>query len=298
MRSQIEGLANLISDSYENYDLKIKSIFKNLPIELIPTSSFAYSNLSLLKIEKNTILISCGKKSIKASVYLKKKFKDLIFNIHIQDPKINYKLFDLIVCPEHDNLNFDNCISTLLAIHNIKFKKNIRNKNTINFIIGGPNKYFKFHQKTQEKILNEIKFLSNKFKINVIPSRRTPRGLIEELSKIDYENIITFNDLFNPKKYGELLSEGNLQVVTWDSISMISEAISSEAGTFLFKFEEKFCPKRYLKFFDKITKLNFAKFYNQNLKPYEISIDEYNKNLKTKILNKIQSNLRFKSNNA
>ena len=146
--------------------------------------------------------------------------------------------------------------------------------------------------------MNEIKFLSNDFKVNVIPSRRTPRGLIEELSKIDNENIVTFDDLFNPRKYGELLSMGNLQVVTWDSISMISEAISSEAGTFLFKFEEKFCPERYLKFFDKIIELNFAQFYNQNLKPYEISIDEYNKNLKTKILNKIQSNLRFRSSNA
>ena len=51
MRSQIEGLASLISNSYENFDLKLKSIFKNLPIELIPTSSFSYSNLSLLKIE-------------------------------------------------------------------------------------------------------------------------------------------------------------------------------------------------------------------------------------------------------
>ena len=298
MRSQIEGLAKLISNNYINFDLKIKSIFKKLPIELIPTSSFTYDNLSLLKIEKNTILISCGKKSVKASVYLKRKYKDLIFNIHIQDPKVNHNFFDLIVCPEHDNLNFDNCISTLLAIHNIKFKKNIRNKNTINFIIGGPNKYFKFHQQTQEKILNEIKFLSNNFKVNVIPSRRTPRGLIEELLKIESKNIIIFNDLFNPRKYGELLSEGNLQVVTWDSISMISEAISSEAGTFLFKFEEKFCPKRYLKFFDKITKLNFVKSYNQNLKPYEISICEYDKTLKTKILNKIQSNLRFNSSNA
>ncbi len=298
MRSQIEGLANLISNSYINFDLKIKSIFKNLPIELIPSSRFAYENLSLLKIEKNTILISCGKKSVKASVYLKKKFKDLIFNIHIQDPKINHKFFDLIICPEHDNLNFDNCISTLLAIHNIKFKKNIKNKNTINFIIGGPNKYFKFQQQTQEKILNEIKYLSNEFKVNVIPSRRTPRELIDGLLKINNENVITYSDLFNPRKYGELLSEGNLQVVTWDSISMVSEAISSEAGTFLFKFEEKFCPKRYLKFFDKITELNFAQFYNQNLKPYEISIEEYNKALKTKILNKIQSNLRFKPSNA
>ncbi len=298
MRSQIEGLANLISSSYINFDLKIKSIFKKFPIELIPSSRFAYENLSSLKIENNTILISCGKKSVKASVYLKRKFKDLIFNIHIQDPKINHKFFDLIISPEHDNLNFDNCISTLLAIHNVKFKKNIKNKNTINFIIGGPNKYFKFQPQTQEKILNEIKFLSNEFKVNVIPSRRTPRELIDELLKIDNENVITYNDLFNPRKYGELLSEGNLQVVTWDSISMISEAISSEAGTFLFKFEEKFCPKRYLKFFDKIIDHNFAQFYNQNLKPYEISIEEYNKTLKTKILNKIQSNLRFRSSNA
>ena len=104
MRSQIEGLANLISNSYINFDLKIKSIFKNLPIELIPTSRFAYENLSSLKIEKNTIVISCGKKSVKASVYLKRKYKDLIFNIHIQNPKINHKFFDLIVCPEHGNL--------------------------------------------------------------------------------------------------------------------------------------------------------------------------------------------------
>ena len=83
MRSQIEGLANLISDSYENYDLKLKSIFKNLPIELIPASSFAYNNLSLLKIEKNTILISCGKKSVKASVYLKILFRSKFFLVFV-----------------------------------------------------------------------------------------------------------------------------------------------------------------------------------------------------------------------
>ena len=89
MRSQIEGLASLISEDYKNFDLKIKSFFKYLPIELIPSSSFAYINLSSLKIEKNTILISCGKKSVKASIYLKNKYKKFIFNIHIQNPKVN-----------------------------------------------------------------------------------------------------------------------------------------------------------------------------------------------------------------
>ena len=112
------------------------------------------------------------------------------------------------------------------------------------------------------------------------------------------ENIYMTEDLFNPKEYGELLSQAHLQIVTWDSISMISEAISSEAGTFLFKFEEELCPKRYHQFFDKITSSNFAQFYDQNIKPYEISISEYNEALKTKILNKIQSNLRFISEDA
>ena len=298
MRSQIEGLASLISEDYKNFDLKIKSFFKYLPIELIPSSSFAYINLSSLKIEKNTILISCGKKSVKASIYLKNKYKKFIFNIHIQNPKVNNNLFDLIVCPEHDNLDSENCISTLLAIHNIKFNKNARNNKIINFIIGGPNKYFKFNQQTQKKILNEIKFLSKKFNVNIIPSRRTPNSLLEELSKINTENIYMSEDLFNPKEYGELLSKAHLQIVTWDSISMISEAISSEAGTFLFKFEEELCPKRYHQFFDKITSSNFAQFYDQNIKPYEISISEYNEALKTKILNKIQSNLRFISEDA
>ena len=298
MRSQIEGLASLISEDYKNFDLKIKSFFKYLPIELIPSSSFAYINLSSLKIEKNTILISCGKKSVKASIYLKNKYKKSIFNIHIQNPKVNNNLFDLIVCPEHDNLDSENCISTLLAIHNIKFNKNARNNKIINFIIGGPNKYFKFNQQTQKKILNEIKFLSEKFNVNIIPSRRTPNSLLKELSKINSEYIYMSEDLFNPKEYGELLSQAHLQIVTWDSISMISEAISSEAGTFLFKFEEELCPKRYHQFFDKITSSNFAQFYDQNIKPYEISISEYNEALKTKILNKIQSNLRFISEDA
>ena len=54
----------------------------------------------------------------------------------------------------------------------------------------------------------------------------------------------------------------------------------------------------YHQFFDKITSSNFAQFYDQNIKPYEISISEYNEALKTKILNKIQSNLRFISEDA
>ena len=296
MRSQIEGLANLIGIPYKNFNIDIKPFFKNLPVQLIPARDFAYTNLKEIKIKEKTILISCGKKSVKASIFLKKKYKNLLFNIHIQDPKTQYNLFDLIICPEHDNLNKSNSISTLLALHNINFNKLARSEDKINFIIGGSNKYFAFNKETQTKILEEIIFLSKSYKINVIPSRRTPLGLLKKLEGIKSDNIIPFNNLFNPKRYGDLLSEAKFHIVTWDSISMISEAIFSESSTFIFSFESRNCPTRYQNFYKSIIDKNLAKFYSHNLTTFNVSLSTYNKELKTKILNKIESNLWFTSN--
>ncbi len=295
MRSQIEGLAKLICKSHQNYNVQIKPFFKNLPVQLIPASANAYQNIDQIIIKSKVLLISCGKKSVKASIYLKKKFKDLVFNIHIQDPKSNYKFFDLIISPEHDQLKKPNNISTLLALHNINFESNKKKTDAINFIIGGSNKYFKFNEDTQNEILNDLNFLSKISLVNVIPSRRTPPLFIEKLASIKNQNLKLFTDLFDPIAYGNLLSEAKMQIVTWDSISMISEAISSETGTFLYKFEEKSCPKRYQLFHQMVKQKGFLKNFSRDVEPYTTSINSYNLELKSKILNKIESNLWFKN---
>ncbi len=295
MRSQIEGLAKLICSSHQNFDIHIKPLFKKLPIQLIPASAKAYQNIDQINIQSKVILISCGKKSVKASIYLKRKFKELVFNIHIQDPKSNYNFFDLIISPEHDQLKKPNNISTLLALHNINFDLNKEKTKTINFIIGGSNKYFKFNIDTQNKIINDLEYLSKISQVNVIPSRRTPHQFIKNLSKLNNNNIKLFTDLFDPITYGNLLSESNIQIVTWDSISMISEAISSETGTFLYEFEEESCPKRYQLFHQLVKQKGFLKNFNRNMRPYTVSMSAYNSELKSKILNKIESNLWFKN---
>lgn len=296
MKSQIEGLANLINPDFQNFDIKIKPFFKRLPIQLIPSKEYVYENLNEIDISDKTILISCGKKSVKASIILKKKFNPFVFNIHIQNPKTHFNFFDIIVCPEHDNINKSNTVSTLLALHSINFKKNIRVQNEINFIIGGPSKYFRFGDNTVKKIYNEIMFLSNHYLVNVIPSRRTPTSFIEILKKMKLKDVSIFEDQFNPTEYGNLLSKAKAQIVTWDSISMISEAISSETKTLIFPFEEKNCPKRYENFYNNILEKNFISFYNRDLQAPIPNLIEYNSELKRKILNKIESNLWFKSN--
>ena len=77
---------------------------------------------------------------------------------------------------------------------------------------------------------------------------------------------------------------------------MISEAISSETKTLIFPFEEKNCPKRYENFYNNILEKNFISFYNRDLQAPIPNLIEYNSELKRKILNKIESNLWFKSN--
>ena len=59
----------------------------------------------------------------------KEKYKDKIFTIHIQDPKVSIDKFDLIVCPEHDNLEGDNVIKTTGAIHYLTDKEILKEKN-------------------------------------------------------------------------------------------------------------------------------------------------------------------------
>jgi len=76
---------------------------------------------------------------------------------------------------------------------------------------------------------------------------------------------------------------------------MISEAISSETGTFLYEFEESSCPKRYKLFYQMTKQKGMLKSFDRDIEPYAISMKDYNFELKSKILNKIKSNLWFKN---
>ena len=82
------------------------------------------------KLIKNfDVVISCGRKSVIPSIFLKKKYKKKIINIHIQDPKVSINNFDFVVVPEHDGLNGENVLISKGAIHylrNEELEENIR----------------------------------------------------------------------------------------------------------------------------------------------------------------------------
>ena len=126
MISQSEGLAKALNLNFSHHTVKLKGFWNYIPPKFTPISE----NLLTEKfVFDSRIIISCGRKSVVPSIALKKRYKNQIFNIHVQDPKVSLSNFDLIICPEHDDLDGSNVIKTVGSIHYLtidEIKKNSR----------------------------------------------------------------------------------------------------------------------------------------------------------------------------
>jgi mitochondrial fission protein ELM1 len=276
MVSQVEGLARALGLSYKHQAIKLKPLWSLLPPKLTPISE----NLITEKfVCDSKIIISCGRKSVIPSIALKKRLGNEIFTIHIQNPKVSFKHFDLIISPEHDNIKGDNVISTTGAIHYLTKKEIKKNSNYLGlekeakklvaFIIGGPNKYYTFSDELIHQTFNKVKtlFTPDKYKIIVIPSYRTPTKVIKKA----YD---TFN--FNhhvvkrvdKKAYLSALSISDHIVVTCDSTSMISEAAITGKPVYIAMMKAKKNNYRFKMFYNKLNELGITRELKDNIETW------------------------------
>jgi len=233
MISQVEGLAKALDLEFIHEKIELNSFWKFLPPKLTPIKNFVFKNEINHKFN---IVISCGRKSVVPSIYLKNKFKNKIMNIHIQDPKVSLNNFDYIVAPEHDNLQGKNVLSSKGAIHYLTNGELDKNENylksridskkkIIAFIIGGPTRYYNYEEKVIDEIFLKIKnnFLNNDYQAIIIPSMRTPRNIIKKAQDYFVKGQVVI-DHVDKKAYLSALKLADHIVVTCDSTSMISEA--------------------------------------------------------------------------
>ncbi len=260
MISQVEGMAKALNTEYSH-----KIVRLNFPWNLVSPKFTLISEIILkdkIYLTENgtpNLIISCGRKSVVPSILLRKRNPKL-FTIHIQDPKVNFKNFDAIIAPEHDNLSGDNVYSSKGAIHYITESEinkakpylmdKIKGQEIISLILGGPNKYYAFDKKELAKIFNEIKsnFLSKGYKVIVIPSLRTPKTIIDLAIKEFDVNSYVLNSV-NKQAYLSALALATNIVVTCDSTSMISEAASSGKPIFVAHMKSKRDNYRFKRFF-------------------------------------------------
>jgi mitochondrial fission protein ELM1 len=267
MISQVEGLAKALDLKFIHEKIELNSFWKLIPPSLTPVKNFVFKN----NIDKDfNIVISCGRKSVIPSIYLKQKYKNKIMNIHIQDPKVSLNNFDLIVAPEHDGLEGKNVLKSKGAIHYLRdneleknkdyLKSKINKEKLVTLIVGGPNKYYDFNDKIVEKIFSKIKsnFINNGYQLIFIPSMRTPQNIIDKAKNFFDENQIIVTDI-DKQAYLSSLKLADYIVVTCDSTSMISEAAITKKPIYVAQMPSIKKNYRFVKFFELFKSLNIIK---------------------------------------
>ena len=287
MISQVEGLAKALDLDFIHEKIEINNFWKLFPPKVTPVQDFVFKN----KIDSQfDVVISCGRKSVIPSIYLKKKFKNKIINIHIQEPKVSLDNFDFVVAPEHDGLKGNNVLTSKGAVHYLTNDELDQNENylksrinsqkkIVTLILGGPTRYYDYNNRVIDGIFSKIEqnFLKNNYQVIIIPSMRTPQNIIEKAKNyFDKDQIIIPN--VDKKAYLSSLKLSDHIIVTCDSTSMISEAAITGKPIYVAQMPSIKNNQRFKSFFNLFESLNIIKELDNSIENWTYTkLNETNK---------------------
>ena len=288
MISQVEGLAKALDIDFTHHTVETNNFWKFFPPKLSPISQKVFKKIDPVEFD---VIISCGRKSVVPSIHLKNTAKKKVFNIHIQDPKVDLNHFDFIVAPEHDGIEGQNVISTKGAIHYLTENEISENKDYLNsfikkderkiwaLIMGGPTKYYDYSTKNMKHIFTALYKLLKKhdFQLVVIPSMRTPINTIHYAREFFGENHTIIMDV-DKKAYLSALAISENIIVTCDSSSMISEAALTGKPIYIASILPKKNDKRFQRFRNLFRELNIIRNLGEEVEIWSYEkLDETNR---------------------
>ena len=288
MISQVEGLAKALDIDFTHHKVELNHFWKLIPPNLSPISQSIFKKINHDDFD---VIISCGRKSVIPSIHLKNTANKKVFNIHIQDPKVNLNHFDFIVAPEHDAIEGKNVINTKGAIHYLTENEISENKDYLNsfikkderkiwaLIMGGPTKYYEYSRENIKAIFENLNNLNkqNNFQLVVIPSMRTPKNIIQYAKDYFGENHIVIETI-DKKAYLSALAISEKIVVTCDSSSMISEAALTGKPIYVANISPKKNDKRFQRFRNLFKELNITRILGEEIENWNYQkLDETNR---------------------
>ena len=288
MISQVEGLAKALDLDFTHHKVELNHLWKFIPPNFSPVSQNVFKKIDHDDFD---VIISCGRKSVIPSIHLKNTANKKVFNIHIQDPKVDLNNFDFIVAPEHDAIQGQNVISTKGAIHYLTENEISENKDYLNsfikkderkiwtLILGGPTKYYDYSTKNMKHIFTSLYKLLKKhdFQLVVIPSMRTPVNTIHYAGEFFGDNHTIIMDV-DKKAYLSALALSENIIVTCDSSSMISEAALTGKPIYIASILPRKNDKRFQSFRNLFRELNITRNLGEEVENWTYEkLDETNR---------------------
>jgi KDO2-lipid IV(A) lauroyltransferase len=207
---------------------------------------------------KPDYLISCGSQTAGVNFILSRLWS--VKPIHILTPSLlDWRWFSLVILPEHDKPLAERLTRVLLTkvalnlitpsylkqqeekllLRYSHLKNNVRSK--IGVLIGGDTKGVVFDVNQIRLLIHQLKDAAEHYNMDMLvtTSRRTPSHIDQMITK-ELKNfnrcslLILPNESNIPEAVGGILALSDILVVSGESISMVSEAVSSGKKTIVF----------------------------------------------------------------
>ncbi|WP_437228598.1 mitochondrial fission ELM1 family protein [Planctomicrobium sp. SH661] len=208
------------------------------------------------------LVITCARQAVMASLWLKKQHGDRVFTVHIQDPKIDPRKFDLVIAPEHDGLTGPNVFASRGALHHIcpeVLSKAVAagpigplaelKQPFVTVLLGGPNSCYSFEPADLRPLIDRLRRMANRegVQLAILPSRRTPE-LVLKLFQEAFARPHFVWDRTGENPYISALALCSHLIVTGDSVSMLSECAATEKPVYVFSLPERRRSRRFRQF--------------------------------------------------
>ena len=263
--NQVRAFAKFLAKENHQIDwLKLEFSFMiflpNIINYYLGTGVKNYKNLP-----KNNLIISSGRRSALAASLIKKKDRKVKV-LQLMRPSLPAKYFDFIATPKHDRYkksDYEFLFAPSLVKVNIDKSK--VSENIISVMIGGDTKKNKVSVLSIENLCSAINKIDKKYQINILTSRRTGsrNELIIKSNLSNRAKIYDWNSCKNHNPYLDLLAQSSYLIVTTDSISMISDAVSTGKTTYI--YADGFGDKKHKNFVKNIILGKYAKYFSIKL---------------------------------
>jgi uncharacterized protein len=190
------------------------------------------------------LLIGCGGMAAVVGAALRRGSRSVV---QVQHPRMNPGRFDLIVVNRHDELTGPNVVVTRTALHRVTPERLAAAAGAwrdrfahlprplVAVLVGGSNGRFRLDAAVGARLAGDLAAMMQRdgTGVMVTPSRRTDaavtRVLTETLAPLD--GFVWDGSGENP--YFGMLALADAIVVTMDSVSMVSEAVATQAPVLL-----------------------------------------------------------------
>lgn len=246
MEVQALGLAEALGLTPEVKRIAVKAPWRWLPPSLWrdPLRALKASGDSLSPPWPDLVIAS-GRQSVGPALAIRRASRRLqperpTHAIYIQDPKVPFDRFDLVISPQHDGLTGENVIQSLGSIHRVTkerlgkaakgFEASIAAlpQRRLAVLLGGANKAYRFDLAQAQELGRQLAAIADQgVGILVTPSRRTGEAQIAAIAEaLQGKSAIVWDGRGENPYYGYLALADQI-LVTCDSVNMTCEAAAA-----------------------------------------------------------------------